>query len=178
MKQLAWVVTAALVIAALNCAHAEHQQSKPQQDGEYHLAAGKTYNMHAHDHARMLLKYAGAGDQVPADVVQDHVASIRFNTEAARKSYIRLAKSSGASAVLVQKVEQMQKRLDKVNTELEQLEAHAAKNAVESRTVIARANAVSRHLHANHDDLRAIDDGFYDSGSDSYYETGEGHFVD
>ncbi|HVC97722.1 MAG TPA: hypothetical protein VND64_28885 [Pirellulales bacterium] len=151
---------------------------KAEQGGAYHVAAGKTYNMQAHDHARMLQKYADLGDEVPRDVVQDHAAAIRFNTEAAKKSYDRLAKSEPGNAALAKIVEQLRKRLELVTAELELLEAQEAEIAAASKTIMARTNEISKHLQANHRALRAIDDDFYDSSSDSYYTTGEGHFVD
>ncbi|HVC93609.1 MAG TPA: hypothetical protein VND64_07965 [Pirellulales bacterium] len=151
---------------------------KAAQGGAYHVAAGKTYNMQAHDHARMLRKYADVGDEVPGDVVQDHAAAIRFNTEGAKKSYDRLAKSEPGNAALAKIVEQLRKRLDMVTAELELLEAQEAESAAESKMISARTNEISKHLQANHRALRAIDNDFYDSSSDSYYETGEGHFVD
>ncbi|HVC93122.1 MAG TPA: hypothetical protein VND64_05495, partial [Pirellulales bacterium] len=102
--------------AAKSKAHRIHAKSKaPQVDangkaeqgGAYHVAAGKTYNMQAQDHARMLQKYADLGDKVPGDVVQDHAAAIRFNTKGAKKSFARLAESDPDNAALGNLVEQL-----------------------------------------------------------------------
>ncbi|HVC93610.1 MAG TPA: hypothetical protein VND64_07970 [Pirellulales bacterium] len=176
MQHQTLVVAGALAAATLAIAAAEKPTAR--QGGAYHVAAGKTYNIEAHDHARLLQKFAELEEMVPAEVVDDHAAAIRFNTEAAKKSYARLAKSAPANAALVKMVEQLQERLDKVTAALKHLEALAAKTAADAKVVIARTEEISRHLQANHKALRKIDDDFYDSNSDSYYETGEGHFVD
>jgi hypothetical protein len=172
------LLAAALTALVCHLARADDQDAASRQGGKYHVAAGKTYNMQAHDHARILQKYAALGEQIPAEVVRDHAAAIRFNTEAANRSYTRLGKSAGNNAALAKQVKQLQDRLAKVSGSLKQLEAEAARNTAASKTVIARTNEISRQLRANHNDLRTIDNDFYNSDSDSYYTTGEGHFVD
>jgi len=172
------VVAAALAAASLAFAFGADEKPKARKGGAYHVAEGRTYNIEAHDHARLLQKYAALSDKVPGDVVQDHAAAIRFNTKGAKKSFARLAESDPDNAALGNLVEQLRERLDMVTAELELLEAQAAKNTAEAKIVIAQTNEISQHLQANHRDLRTIDNDFYDSDSDSYYMTGEGHFVD
>ncbi|HEV7223016.1 MAG TPA: hypothetical protein VGN42_09975 [Pirellulales bacterium] len=172
------LVAATFMVIALNAVQAEDQDGKSRQVGKYYLALGRTHNMQAHDHARLLQKYAALSDQVPADVIHDHVAAIRFNAEAAKKSFARQGKSAGDNVALAHHVEQLQKRLDKVIASVNQLEDQLAGKSASAKTVAARTNDISQQLRANHNDLRTIDNDFYDSGSDSYYETGEGHFID
>jgi uncharacterized membrane protein YccC len=172
------LLAAALIVVGLNPTFASDQDVKSRQGGKYHVTAGRIHNMHANDHARMLRKYAALGDKVPSDVVQEHAAAIRSSTEAATKSFARLGKTAGDNAALAKQVAQLQKRLDKVSLVLKQLEAQSAGSAADSKMVTARTNEISQHLRANHNDLRTIDNDFYDSDSDAYYETGEGHLVD
>ena len=172
------LLSAAILVAVLNPTLSTDEQSTSRQGGKYHLAAGKTYNMQSHDHARMLQKFAGLADHVPAGVVREHAAAIRFNTEAARRSYARLATSAGGNADLAEQVEQLQQRLAKVSASLSKLEAASTGAIANSQTVIAHTNEISQQLRDNHNDLRRIDQAFYNSDSDSYYTTGEGHFVD
>jgi uncharacterized protein YPO0396 len=172
------VILAAFIAIAVSAARAEDQDRKARQSGEYYLALGRTHNMQAQDHARLLRKYAALSDRAPADVVQDHVAAIRYNTDAAGKSFARLGESAGDNAALAKHVEQLQKRLDQVNTSLKQLQAELGGRTVGAKAVAGRTNEISRQLRENHNDLRAMDGEFYDSDSDSYYATGEGHFVD
>ncbi len=172
----AWL-SAALIVAALT-APTENEQPQAQHSGKYQVAAGKTYNIQAHAHTRLLQKYAALGEKVPAEVVREHVSAIRFNTESARKSYSRLAKVDAGNADLAKRVEQMQARLDKVSAALERMEGEVSGNHANSQAVIANAKEISQRLNENHRDLRRIDNDFYDSTSDAYYVTGEGHFVD
>jgi hypothetical protein len=145
---------------------------------KYQLALAKTYNMQAHDHARMLDKYAALGERVPADVVQEHAAAIRFNAKAARKSFARLGETAKNPAIAGQ-LAQMQQRLNKVTELADRLEAQAAQEGSgEAQLIGSQSAEISRQLRANHVDARETDSNFYGSDSESYYFTGEGHFVD
>jgi hypothetical protein len=171
------LLAAALLVAVANPATTDDEYAASRQGGKYYLAAGRTYNNQAQDHARMLKKYAALGEQVPANIVHEHAAAIRFNTEGARRSYTRLARSAGDNAELAQQIKQLQERLDKVAATLKQLE-DASREKANAQAVIARSNEISQQLRDNHNDLRRIDEAYYNSDSDSYYTTGEGHFVD
>jgi methyl-accepting chemotaxis protein len=172
------MLAAAVLVAALNPTPTDDENAISRQGGKYHLAAGKTYNMQSQDHARMLKKYAALGEKVPADVVREHAAAIRFNADAARRSYSRLARSADGNEALVAQVRQLHERLDQVSATLTQLEAEASRTSANSKSVVAHANEISQQLRDNHNDLRRIDEAFYNADSDSYYTTGEGHFVD
>jgi hypothetical protein len=172
------LAAATFMVIALNAVQAEDQDGKSKQADEYYLALGRTHNMQAHDHARLLQKYAARSDRAPADVIHDQAAAIRFNAEAAKKSFARQGKSAGDNAALAKQVVQLQKRLDKVIASVKQLEDLSAGKSASAKAVVARTNDISQQLRANHNDLRTIDRDFYDSDSDSYYETGEGHFID
>ncbi|HVX13930.1 MAG TPA: hypothetical protein VHC22_22290 [Pirellulales bacterium] len=157
---------------------AQDAQTKSRQGAKYQLALAKTYHQQSHDHVRMLQKYAALGDKVPAEVVTEHAAAIRYNTDATKRAYGRLVKSAGDDAELAKRVEEMQARLDKVSATLKELEANTSQQKADSKAVAARAKEITQQLRSNHVDLGRIDNDFYDSDSDSYYETGEGHFVD
>jgi hypothetical protein len=172
------LAAATFMAIALNAVQAKDQDGKSEQADEYYLALGRTHNMQAHDHARLLQKYAARSDHAPADVIHDQAAAIRFNAEAAKKSFALQGKSAGDNAALAKQVVQLQKRLDKVIASVKQLEDLSAGKSASAKAVLARTNDISQQLRANHNDLRAIDRDFYDSDSDSYYETGEGHFID
>jgi hypothetical protein len=145
---------------------------------EYQLALAKTYNMQAHDHARMLDRYAALGERVPADVVKEHAAAIRFNANAAKRSFAKLGETASNPA-LASQLAQMRQRLDNVTELADRLEAQTAQEGSgESQLVGTQSAEISRQLRANHVDAQEADGNFYGSDSESYYFTGEGHFVD
>jgi hypothetical protein len=172
------LICALAIVAFVAPPAAQDAQTESRQGSKYHLALAKTYHQQSHDHVRMLQKYAELGDSVPADVVNEHASAIRYNTDATKRAYGRLVKSAGDNADLAKRVEQMQARLDKVSATLKELEANTAKQKANSTAVAARAKEITQQLRSNHVDLGRIDNDFYNSDSDSYYETGEGHFVD
>ena len=152
--------------------------SQPVKGPQYHLATAKTYNVQSHDHARILQKYAAADAMVPEDVVQEHVAAIRFSVAGAKKAVNKLSQAEPRNAELSKQVAQLQQRYDKVNTLLKELEGQVSKNSVKQQTVISQTQAISQQLQDNHTLYRAVDNNFYNASSNSYYDTGEGHFVD
>ena len=134
------LTAATFMVIALNAVQAEDQDGKSKQADEYYLALGRTHNMQAHDHARLLQKYAARGDRAPADVIHDQAAAIRFNAEAAKKSFARQGKSAGDNAALAKQVVQLQKRLDKVIASVKQLEDLSAGKSASAKAVVARTN--------------------------------------
>ncbi len=177
-KYLLPMVAALSLLIAANFAQSQAQDDKSRQSGKYHLAAGKTYNMHAHDHARMLGKYAALGKTVPSDVVKEHASAIRYDAQAAKRSFASLGKTAPNNPQLAKQLEQLQARLDRVTELTKKLEAQTSKNAAESKVVAAQSQEISELLRTNHTTAKAADSDFYDSDSDNYYSTGEGHFVD
>lgn len=177
-KYILAVVAALSLLGAANFARSQAQDDKSRQSGKYHLAAGKTYNMHAHDHARMLGKYAALGKTVPADVVKEHAAAIRYDAQAAKRSFASLGKTAPNNSQLSKQIEQLQARLDRVTELTKKLEMQTSKNAVESKVVAGQSQEISELLRTNHAAAKEADSDFYDSDSDNYYGTGEGHFVD
>ncbi len=168
-----------LLVQATSALAADGPDATSLQAEKYHLALGKTYNMQAHDHARLLSKYAAIGERVPADVVQEHAAAIRFNAQAAKKSFSRLEGLAKTDPALSQQVAQMQQRLDKVNALVAQLEARVAQQGeLQADTVAAQSAEISQQLRSNHAGARETDNRFYNADSDAYYFTGDGHFVD
>ncbi|HXT59535.1 MAG TPA: hypothetical protein VN699_12920 [Pirellulales bacterium] len=169
----------ALVLVLATAALADDGRGGDSLRGEkYQLALAKTYNMQAHDHARMLDKYAALGERVPADVVKEHAAAIRFNANAARKSFAKLGETANNPALAGQ-FAQMQQRLNKVTELADRLEAQVEQEGSgESQLVGSQSAEISRQLRANHVDAQEADGNFYGSDSESYYFTGEGHFVD
>jgi len=169
----------AILVLATSSLASDGQDETSLQGEKYHLALGKTYNMQAHDHARLLSKYAAVGERVPAEVVKEHAAAIRFNAQAARKSFTKLEGLAKTDPALSQQVAQMQQRLDKVNALVAQLEARVEQQGeLQSETVAAQTAEISQQLRSNHVSARETDNRFYNADSDAYYFTGEGHFVD
>jgi hypothetical protein len=168
-----------LVLATTALAADDGRGDDSLRGDQYHLALGKTYNMQAHDHARMLGKYAALGERVPADVVKEHAAAIRFNATAAKKSFAKLAEFANNKPALAGQLAQMQQRLDKVTELADRLETQVEQEGTGEAQLIASQSAeISRQLRANHVDANEADGNFYNSDSDSYYFTGNGHFVD
>lgn len=156
---------------------------------QYQVAAGKTYNMHANDHARILGKYAKAtGKPVPQEVVREHTKAIRSNVAQAAQAYKKLAASAGDSPQVAAQLAEIQKRLAEVTKKVDELETE--KDA-EAKAIEEATTDISADLRATHDASKAIDaaltaqlqgqdqaDEFADRQSSDYYFTGEGHFID
>jgi hypothetical protein len=156
---------------------------------QYQVAAGKTYNMHANDHARILGKYAKAtGKPVPQAVIEEHTKAIRSNVNQAQQAYKKLATAAGDNPQLAAQLAEIQKRLAAVSKKVDELETD--KDA-EAKVIEDATTDISADLKATHDASKAIDaaitaqlqsqdqsDEFTDRQSDDYYFTGEGHFLD
>jgi hypothetical protein len=155
----------------------------------YQLAAGKTHNIHANDHARLLGKYAAAAAHpVSQEVLTPHAAAIRVNVDAAQKAYSRIRNDGKSDPQMKAQLTEIQQRLTKVTELVNQLENQSAKQAVEAKTVLDRTNTISQELKQAHLASKKVDQifgaavqtgsDFTDRDSDSYYFTGEGHFID
>lgn len=150
-----------------------------KQDAAYHLARGKAYSLHADDHAKTLEKYAATVDSVPAHIVKEHVSAIRRDVQAAKRSFTLVEKSDRDQPGLASAVEQMRQRLDQAAATLKQLQARVANDeAVEAAEVAAQSAEISQLLRDSYTTARQADREFYDSRSEGYYFSGEGHFVD
>jgi hypothetical protein len=172
------LVSLVLILAPLALADDGRAGDSLQGEG-YHLALGQTYNMQARDHAHLLGKYAALGQRVPAEVVKEHAAAIRFNANAAKKSFAKLGETANDKPALAGQIAQMQQRLEKVTKLADRLEAQAEQGqAADSKIIAAQSEEISRQLQANHVDARAVGGNFYNSDSDSYYFEGRGHFAD
>jgi cell pole-organizing protein PopZ len=179
-----------LFVVSLSALSFADDSPNPGQRGDaYQLAAGKTYNMHAHDHARLLGKFAAAAEHpVSSDVLAPHLASIRANADAAQKAYKRMSARAKNDPQLKNQLAEIEQRLTKVSQLVNQLEVQSAKQNVEAIAVLDRTNAISRELKQTHLASKQIDrmfgaaiqtgGDFSDRDSDSYYFTGEGHFID
>lgn len=156
---------------------------------QYQVAAGKTYNMHANDHARILGKYAKAtGKPVPKAVVAEHTKAIRSNVTQAQQAYKKLATAAGDNPQLAAQLAEIQKRLAAVSKKVDELESD---NDAEAKDIVNATMDISADLKATHDASKAIDaaiaaqlqtddqqEEFADRQSSDYYFTGEGHFLD
>ena len=156
---------------------------------QYYLAVAKTQNMHAHDHARLLGKYAAATNEpVPAAIIKEHVAAIRANTELARKSFDRMSATAKNDPAVSKELTEINQRLTKVNELVDQLETQSKQDDTDAKEVMSKANALSQELKATHLASKAIDqvflqgaqsdNQFSDPQSPDYFFTGEGHFLD
>jgi hypothetical protein len=191
MRTIVTVLAVCLAFAT-SAALAADTPSTTRRGDQYHLAAAKTKNIHAHDHARLLGKYAAASDEpVPAAIVKEHAAAIRANAQQARKSYQALSAGAAKDPAVARQLEEINKRLNKVDELVERLESQSKRDSAASRAVIAETKAISQELKATHDASKEIDQAFADAAqeeraasqfdnrqSPDYYFTGEGHFID
>lgn len=156
---------------------------------QYYVAAGKTYNMHANDHARMLAKYAAASKKpVPSDVVREHVKAIEENLQHARDSFAKLSPMGQNDEKVGQQLSEIEKRLGMLTGQIDSLKKVAADEAVDSTMIAKETNQMMAHMKATHQAGKEIDSAlaaqmesrekFYDPNASSYYFTGEGHFID
>lgn len=152
---------------------AAHKKAK------YYLALGKTYNSQAHDHVRLLKKYASQHETADAGVVNEQSTAIRSNAEAAKRALAKTAELEKENRSLAAQIAQMQARLDRVAELAKRLESQTAKKkVVDSKQVQTESAAAADLLRENHLHVKRTDSDFYNSDSESYYTTGEGHFVD
>lgn len=181
------LVLAVLVQAA--ALRADDTPAPSRRGDKYYVAAAKTYNIHANDHVRILNKYAAAnGGKVSGEVIKEHTAEMRRNLESAKKAYAKISPQGKKNPNIAAQLTEVEQRLDKATALIDQLEAASAKDNAEAKQVMAQTAALSRELQATHKANKAIDqavaqslhsdDEFEDRQSDSYYFTGEGHFID
>lgn len=150
-----------------------------RQAAEYQLAAGNTYNRHAREHARILERYAALGKPVPAEIVEQHADAIRRNVQQAQQAFAQLAEAGKDKPELLAAIERLQLRLAKAADSIERLKAHAEKHeAAESQAIQELSAEIESLLRESHAAGQQADQRFYDSHSDNYYFSGEGHFVD
>lgn len=189
MRLAIFACFAALALALLALPERAPADDAAKRAEQYQVAAGKTYNMHANDHARILGKYAKAtGKPVPSSVIQEHTKAIRSNVAQAQQAYKKLASAASNNPQLTAQLAEIQKRLDSVTKKVAELETD--KDA-EANVIVQATTDISADLKATHDASKAIDaaltaqlqtqdqaDEFTDRQSDDYYFTGEGHFLD
>ncbi|HVW38740.1 MAG TPA: hypothetical protein VHB99_15605 [Pirellulales bacterium] len=150
-----------------------------RQAAEYQLAAGNAYNRHAREHARILERYAALGKPVPAEIVEQHADAIRRNVQQAQMAFAQLAEAGKDKPDLLAAIERLQLRLAKAADSIERLKAHAEKHeAAESQAIQSISAEIESLLRESHSAGQQADRQFYDSHSDNYYFSGEGHFVD
>jgi|GEM_PF-1935051 len=150
-----------------------------RQSGEYHLAIGKAYNRHANEHARLLDKYAALGETVPAHIVKEHASAIRHDVQQAQKAFARFAEAGNDNPDVVKAAEGLQQQLKDVTASIQKLEAHVEQEEAAAAKVIRGQSAeISSLLEDSYIAAQQADRSFYDSHSDAYYFSGEGHFVD
>jgi chromosome segregation ATPase len=155
----------------------------------YQVAAGKTYNIHANDHARMLGKYAKAtGKPVPKEVVAEHAKAIRTNVVQAQQAFKKLSMVAAGNPQVAAQLAEIQKRLAAVTKKVDALQTD---NDAEAKDIEDATSDISADLKATHDASKQIDaalaselqttdesDEFEDRQTGDYFFTGEGHFLD
>ena len=186
MRLMTW---AALTLAMTLSAWANTASDAGKRAEHYYVSAGKTYNIHAHDHARMLGKYAKASDKpVSAEVIKEHTAAIRSNVAQAQKSFAKLKTAAQSNPDVAKQLAEIQKRLAQVTQQVASLETD---KDVDAKLVVSATDAISADLKATHQTSKEVDqalnnvieneettDNFENRDSSSYYFTGEGHFTD
>jgi hypothetical protein len=144
----------------------------------YDFATGRTYMVHAFDHARLLRDYSAEGDKVPKQVVDTHLKAIRHNVDNAKKSYSKLAEAAKTDPAVAKKLTDIQKQLDQVLALAKKIEAEQQPNdGVPAATVALHSRAIEsqiRDTHANAEDTAEE----FSTEPDSYYFSGRGHFED
>lgn len=171
---------------------AQDSPQPPHRAERYHVAAAKTYNMHAHDHARLLGKYAAAsGQPVSGKVVGEHAQAIAAHVARAQASYAKLAGAAQSNPAVAKQLAAIEKQLSSVTSEVQKLKSASTDNSAEAKLVLSETAAIAKNLKATHDASKEIEqalnesleshaeaDNFDNPNSPSYYFTGEGHFID
>ncbi len=177
------------ICLAASAGFAQDDAESPNRAERYYVAAGKTYNIHANDHARMLGKYAAAaGKPVPGDVIREHTAEIEDNVAHARKSFAKLSTVAKSNPAIAKQLAEIEKQLTNVTTSVNHLKSASKDDTAEASMVMSEAAAISKSLKATHLASKEIDqalsqsisksDQFENIEKPSYYFTGEGHFID
>jgi hypothetical protein len=144
---IAWIILT-IGLAGVAMARFADKAAKPVlRDDAYHFSIGQMYDLHAYQHARMLLKFSEAGESVPAEVLKEHVSAIRANIAAAEKAFAKLGdmtKKDPAAAKKLAEIKQYNAKILKLCTMLEA----SNKNQVDSDVVLSNTRGIKEHLTA------------------------------
>lgn len=150
MHRIACVVLTALAVAFVTVGTALGEQAKSKLKGDaYYFHHGEVCDAHAYDHARILHQYAGDGEPVPADVIEEQTASIRKNIDDANKAYAKLseaAKKNPQTAKRLAEVKAFHAGILKLCNELDQ---ETQSTAIKIKEALASAYASSRQAAAS-----------------------------
>ncbi len=188
-KNVTSLATAVGICLAASAGFAQDEAESPNRAERYYVAAGKTYNIHANDHARMLGKFAAASSKpVPGEVIQEHARAIEDNVAHARQSFAKLSTVAKSNPTVAKQLAEIEKQLTQVTSSVNRLKSVSKDDSAETNMVISEAAAISKSLKATHLASKEIDralsqsiaqsDNFENLESPSYYFTGEGHFID
>jgi hypothetical protein len=140
------ILTIALTGVAM--AQRSDKPAKPVlRDDAYYFSIGQMYDLHAYQHARMLLKFSQAGESVPADILKEHVGAIRANIAAAEKSFAKLGdmtKKDPAAAKKLAEIKQYNVKILKLCMTLEA----SNEDQINSEVVAAHTRGIKEHLTA------------------------------
>jgi len=152
---------------------------KPKAHGHaYNFAVGRTYIVHAFDHARILRDYAKHGESVPKEVVAEHTKGINKKVEEGRESYAKLAEAAKTDPAVAKKLADIQKQLDTVLALAKKIEAEQKPDdGVATKTVSLHTKSIEEQLQASHGDSQDTAE-LFSTEPDSYYFSGRGHFED
>ncbi|HEY2839802.1 MAG TPA: hypothetical protein VGJ26_11670 [Pirellulales bacterium] len=156
------------------------QETTTTPDAKYRLAIAKTHTVHASDNAILLRKYAMSHKTVPADIVKEHTAAMKFHLQAARNSYAKLATAAKTEtdpkkqADLLKQISTIDTRLAKINDMVKKLETQTTT----ADEVALKSAEISNELATSRAATQSVDDNFYNMDSSNYYEDGLGHFTD
>ena len=131
---------------------ADDDANAQRRGDEYYLAAGKTYNRHAAEHAKLLSKYAATGAPVPASVVAEHAAAIKAGLDSAEKSFDKVSPQAKSNADVAAQLANLKANLAKANGKVAELQAAAAANqASDSAKIAALSSQINQLLKMNHE---------------------------
>ncbi len=148
MKSVTTLILLALVAGLLCVARATFADApadKKLRGDAYYMSIGQMYDLHAFQHAQMLMKYSAAGESVPGDVLKEHVAAIRANVAAAQKAFAKLSDATKKHAAPAKKLAEMEQYNAKILKLCDSLEAVNA-DQTDSEVVRSHTAGIKGHL--------------------------------
>lgn len=153
-NQLVLASTVALACAWLlvGASHAAPAKSKLSGDA-YYFHLGEVYDAHAYEHASILHECCVEGEQVPMGVLEEEMAAIRSNVEAANRAYQKLSDAAKKNPTTAKKLAEIAKFHAGILEHCDKRNTDTKKTTIQIKQGLTSAYSVSRQAAASQDIL-------------------------
>ena len=122
----------------------------------YSFYGSSTYTRHARDHARLLYQFGQTREAIPKETVQQHVAEVRRNVDAAKKELAKLKKAKSDDKNVQKHIAVVENHFAKCEEMCKMADAAGAKDKPDAKAISDCCATMSRELdaaHAEHEKL-------------------------